>query len=113
MTAAAIVLLAYLVIAALARRIKLGDSGLYTVLVLAAPIVVSTGIFLSYFFGRSAHPSSARFFITLCVILALVPVIARILKPELISARFLLIAATVWSGVRAGGFVFRDEAGQP
>jgi hypothetical protein len=33
------------------------------------------------------------------------------LRVRLQSSR--LIAATVWSGVRAGGFVFRYEAGQP
>jgi hypothetical protein len=52
-------------------------------------------MYFAHFFGRYTHPSSARFFITFSICLALAPVALRVANPRLISGRVLLLLAAV------------------
>jgi len=91
-----ILILIYLTVEILRKKIPLENNAKYFTIVLSVSFLVSTLIYLSYFFGYYTHPSSARFFITFSVVLALVPVALRVLKPAAISGPAMLMVATVF-----------------
>jgi hypothetical protein len=85
----------YLIVQIVRRKISLQNYQRYFMLVLLVCVGVSTVMFFAHFFGRYTHPSSARFFITISLFFAFGPVALRILKPDMISARSLLLFAVV------------------
>ncbi|MBN1622677.1 MAG: glycosyltransferase family 39 protein, partial [Endomicrobiales bacterium] len=90
-----ILIFIYLIIEVLRKKNRLTGSQYYSIFVLAASVLISTGIYFCHFFGDCTHPSSARFFITLSIVLALGPVALKICKPKLISGTSLLIISIV------------------
>jgi len=86
-----ILILIYLIVEVLRKKIPLKNYECYFIFVLAGSFLLSSFIYFSYFFGDYTHPSTARFFITLSVALALVPIALRVVKPKLISAMTVLI----------------------
>jgi hypothetical protein len=95
LTAAGLIIFAYLLIAALAKKILLERSQRYFAIVLFASVVVSSLLYFSHFFGIYTHPSSARFFITLSIIFALGPIALRIFLPKLVSGPVLLLLSVL------------------
>jgi len=92
---ASILIFAYLIIEILRRKIRLVNYQYYFLFVLAMSILASTGIYFCHFFGDCTHPSSARFFITLSIILALGPVALKIFKPDTMSGKTILIISII------------------
>lgn len=90
-----ILIFIYLIIEVLRKKNRLTGSQYYSIFVLTASVLASTGIYFYHFFGDCTHPSSARFFITLSIFLALGPVALKICKPKLISGTSLLIISVV------------------
>lgn len=88
---AGIIIFIYLIIDILRKKIHLTDCQYYFLFVLAVSVLLSTGIYFSHFFGDCTHPSSARFFITLSIVLALGPVALKIFKPDTMSGKILLV----------------------
>ncbi len=88
---ASILIFVYLIIEILRKKIRLTDYQYYFLFVLAISVLVSTGMYFCHFFGDCTHPSSARFFITLSIVLALGPVALKIFKPDTVSGKTILI----------------------
>lgn len=59
-------------------------------------VLVSTAIFLFHFNGDASHPAMARFFIIFSIVLGLLPILAKILYPNVISSRFLLVSSILF-----------------
>ncbi len=74
---------------------KLTRKQLHWAIFLATVILLNAGIFLSYHFGLSNHPISARYFLSFCVVFALLPLILRILTPRIMSGVALLTIAII------------------
>jgi hypothetical protein len=62
-------------------------------IVLFISILSGTILYLSYYYGDYTHPSMARFFMVLSIVFALGPVALKILKPNFLSGRILLLSA--------------------
>lgn len=95
LSAAGILIFAWLAVHVIRKRTGFEPYQRNFMTVLAASLGISTFLYFSHFFGVYTHPSSARFFITLSVALALSPVAMRILKPDILSGRTVLIIAAV------------------
>jgi hypothetical protein len=88
-------ILAYLIVETIRKRIlRQGYQRLFLI-VLIVIFSVSSVIYFAYFFGFYVHPSGARFFMILSVLLALAPIALRILKPHFLSGTTLLIISSV------------------
>jgi hypothetical protein len=94
-TIASILILLYLVVQILRRKIPLLSHQRYFLLVLLISVGVSTLMYFALFFGHYTHPSSARYFITLSIFLAFGPVALRIFRPQLVSASSLLLFSVI------------------
>jgi len=90
-SAAGILIFIYLIVEMLRGQIRLERHRRYSAVVLSLVVLLSALIYFSYFFGDCTHPSSARFFIILSIVLALGPVVLKALKPNCISGTGLLI----------------------
>ena len=91
-----LLIFAYLAVALWQKRNQLQKQQKYFLLVLLASVLAGTCIYFAHFFGDCTHPSSARFFITLSIVLALGPIALKIYKPQFMSGATLLITAVVF-----------------
>jgi len=91
-----LLIFAYLAVALWPKRNQLQKQQKYFLLVLLASVLAGTCIYFAHFFGDCTHPSSARFFITLSIALALGPIALKIYKPQFMSGAALLITAVVF-----------------
>lgn len=91
-----ILIFTYLVAALWLKRKQLQKQQKYFLLVLLVSVLASTCIYFAHFFGDCTHPSSARFFITLSIVLAFGPIALKIYKPQFISGAGLLITAVIF-----------------
>lgn len=92
----AAICLVWLALALILGRITIKD--LWQRHFLATAVLLSTGfliLFLAYFFGRVAHPSSARIFVFYAIVAALIPVVFRHNFPSLLGDYTLLGMACV------------------
>ena len=85
----------YLIVQIVRRKISIQNYQRYFLLILLVSVGISTAMFFAHFFGRYTHPSSARFFITISLFFAFGPVALRILRPDMVSGRLLLLFAAV------------------
>lgn len=90
-----ILIFIYLVLRFLINRKGLESYQRHFLIVLFVSVLLSTVIYFAHFFGVYTHPSSARLFITLSIILALAPVALKIAKPNFLSGTSLLIISVV------------------
>jgi hypothetical protein len=95
LTAAGIIIFAYLLAAILAKKILFDRNQRYFAIVLFISVIVSSALYFSHFFGIYTHPSSARFFITLSIIFALSPIALRIIRPGFVSGQVLLLLSVL------------------
>jgi hypothetical protein len=95
LTAAGIIIFAYLIAAVLARKALPERNQFHFAIVLFISVIVSSGLYFSHFFGIYTHPSSARFFITLSIVFALGPIALRIVRPNFMSGRVLLLLSVL------------------
>lgn len=90
-----ILIFLYLAIKILSKKVELTNYGRYFLFVLTASVSISTIVYFAHFFGDYSHPFSARFFITLSIVFALGPVALKILKPDLLSGKTVLLLSAV------------------
>jgi hypothetical protein len=91
LSAVSILIFIYLIVEVARGRIWLERQRRYSAVVVTLLVLSSTLIYFSYFFGDCTHPSTARFFIILSIVLALGPVVLKALKPNCISGTGLLL----------------------
>ena len=77
------------------KKIRLTQHGCHFLVVLFVSLLILNGVYLSYFFGIYTHPSTARFFLVLSIVLSFGPVALRIFKPRLMPAPVLLLLSAV------------------
>jgi hypothetical protein len=93
-TIASIIIFLYLFVEILRKKIDLKNHGYFLFVLIASILVLSLTIF-AHFFGDYTHPSSGRLFITLSIVFAFGPVAIRILRPNFLSGRTLLMFSIV------------------
>jgi len=81
----------YLLIEILRKKIKLQDHQKYFAVVCVLLIFIAVVIYFAHYSGIYTHPSTARFFIILSIILALLPIVLKVMKPNIVSGTTLLI----------------------
>jgi 4-amino-4-deoxy-L-arabinose transferase-like glycosyltransferase len=90
-----ILILIYLVIQTLRKKIFVESCQRHFVLILIITIGISSLMYFAHFLGKYNHPSTARFFIILSLCFAFGPVILRAVHPQLFSGRALLLFSAV------------------
>jgi len=95
LTAVGLLLYAYLLWWHVKNRRHLGTTHKIAAAVFATVVVLNALFYLSYYWGRYDHPSSARFFVFMSLVMALGPVWLRYFKPTWLPSRPLLGLATV------------------
>ncbi len=95
LTIISILIIFYLIAQIIRKKILLTGYQRYFMIILIVTVGLSSLMFFSHFFGRYNHPSSARFFIIISLLFAFAPIVVKIFKPDVISAKALLIISAI------------------
>ena len=95
LTAVSLLIYAYLLWWHIKNRRRLGAAHKTAAALFATLVVLNALFYLSYYWGRYDHPSSARFFVFISLVMALGPVWLRYFKPNWLPSRPLLGLAAV------------------
>ncbi len=73
--------------------LSMSESTRHFAIIFCSVLCISTAIFLAHYGGTMNHPTQARFFLIFVVVLSLLPILIKIISPEIISGRALLFFA--------------------